>query len=126
MRAQRAYFGRMNRIIRFETRMEARRFARIRSTSGIPSMIQSIGLDYGPIGGHLFDVAQGLPGEFRDHGVGMAKQENQQADRAEFSGIDADHGDCVCHLVEPLSFLFGRRREFLNCLEFSWWQDDMN
>jgi hypothetical protein len=48
-------------------------------------------------GGGL-QVAQGLPGQFGDHRVRVAEQQNQHPDPGEFSGIDTDHGDGVGHL----------------------------
>jgi hypothetical protein len=58
-------------------------------------MIQGVSLKGRLSGGDLLDVEQGLSDEFRNHGVGMAEQEDQQTKPAEFARFNSDYGNSV-------------------------------
>jgi hypothetical protein len=71
----------------------------------LAGMTQGISLKSRLSGGDILNVEQGLAGEFGDHGVGMAKQEDQQTKPAEFAGFNSDYGNGFCHVLN-LSIAF--------------------
>ena len=62
-------------------------------------MVDGVGVRDGALAGSLGEVKEGLAGEFRDAGIGMAEQGQEHAEPAKLAGVDSDDRDRFGHRI---------------------------